>query len=721
MLRVRSRAVVLGILLAAILTLLPKYAVSEDKHDDVIQGTVYDATVTYQPGVLENVVGAMGMTEQEMNSFYQGLLRKFMQESGRALKDVIVTLESARPGVSMTTLSDARGRYEFAGLPPGWYTVRAQSPEGAVRMKRDAYEQCKRVEVGPGKESGDVALTFRFDGIVISGRVVDSSDNGLPGAAISIDPAEVPAGDSGGIAGTGLHWNQSLETVKTVTDHNGRFRVDDLCPASFWDAAQYLGGQLPVSTYVIKAELEGYAGCRMTLPVVTPELVGITRAAHTQFARISSELGIDDAPPRLQEVVQTAEFDGEVFSVGDLLLEKEAVLSGIVLDTRDRPMHEWYFSLNAVNIVESKPFTVETIVPGMTRTDTNGRFQFKAVPPGTYSFSIHDPWGKINQRSRNPEFEVASGQSLSNLKVVVESELDRGRLVGRVLNSATGAAVSGYEMRVRNVESLTEPNPEDGEVTVAADGRFELANVSPGTVTLQLTAPGYPATLLTENVASGQTREADLQMPPEAVVEGMVTLNGTPSGGSVHLYHTDGRPVLLPDGREDILKSADIDEAGRFRAAGLCAGEYLIHVNAVTGQADTTYFRHANRTVTLTAGEMQSLTISMTGSASIHGTFTFPDYYARGRVHLFPGRITSVEEGLPLHDYVQRLVASTERMRQRGVYEFKGLEPGEYTLMGFCYNNEKLEGEAREKDRPRVFHTLKVTEGEDQSFDFALP
>src|SRR5580692_12848981 len=49
-----------------------------------------------------------------------------------AVQDAKLTLQNPAKGIERTTASDANGRYEFVGLPPGTYTLTVEAPGFAI-------------------------------------------------------------------------------------------------------------------------------------------------------------------------------------------------------------------------------------------------------------------------------------------------------------------------------------------------------------------------------------------------------------------------------------------------------------------------------------------------------------------------------------------------------------------------------------------------------------
>src|SRR5262249_38274534 len=59
---------------------------------------------------------------------FSSLSGSVFDATNRVLPNVTVHLTNTRSGAEYTIHSDATGRYEFVGLPPGDYTLRAQLP-----------------------------------------------------------------------------------------------------------------------------------------------------------------------------------------------------------------------------------------------------------------------------------------------------------------------------------------------------------------------------------------------------------------------------------------------------------------------------------------------------------------------------------------------------------------------------------------------------------------
>ncbi|MGQ0551666.1 MAG: carboxypeptidase regulatory-like domain-containing protein [Planctomycetota bacterium] len=119
------------------------------------------------------------------------------------------------PRGNFRRISSSQGRFVLDDLEPGFWCVAVWAKGYAVSESR-----CLRVHQGEQLEGLDVTLQL---GAALTGRVVDDSGQAVPGAIVSLHPNREPEAEflrqpDGG----------PLTRHRTVTDSDGRFRLDEL-------------------------------------------------------------------------------------------------------------------------------------------------------------------------------------------------------------------------------------------------------------------------------------------------------------------------------------------------------------------------------------------------------------------------------------------------------------------------------------------------------------
>jgi hypothetical protein len=132
-------------------------------------------------------------------------------------------------------------------------------------------------------------------------------------------------------------------------------------------------------------------------------------------------------------------------------------------------------------------------------TDDRGRYQFRAVPAGTYKLSVDEGRLPADYRSDSPPGEiVVANTSRRNvdLKVIPLSSICGSVvLVKDVDGRRTREALTGIVLRLKNAATAT-----------LADGSFGFYNLEPGSYTIALDKDRLPT-------------DYDLASPTEVVAE----------------------------------------------------------------------------------------------------------------------------------------------------------------------------------------------------------
>jgi hypothetical protein len=342
--------------------------------------------------------------------------------------------------------------------------------------------------------------------LTITGRVTDSRGTPLKGAEVRAEPSGVENYSFGRVN------PRRVKTTKTVADENGCYRLKRLVGGIFpriGDVGRY------VQEYEIVADAKGYA-------------------------------------PRKTRVARMPWQHGKLFEGIDLALDKESSISGRAVDTRGRPLAGRV--IHPVLNEESRDHIQEKVVPEPLRTDADGRFRFEKMTAGVYLFQtggyaddgLKDQGGGVEYRMRGSEglvpfyeqryrgrrfvvpqisrskpLVLGSGENLENADLIFEAPEDRGSIAGRVTDAVSGKPIEQFFFKIRHVELPGEGTPVWGRIrsghqfrslfpgheTQGKRGRFLTEDISPGTVTLSISAPGYAAVETMVTVSSGQTVE----------------------------------------------------------------------------------------------------------------------------------------------------------------------------------------------------------------------
>ncbi len=270
----------------------------------------------------------------------------------------------------------------------------------------------------------------------------------------------------------------------------------------------------------------------------------------------------------------------------------------------------------------------------------DGRFEVTGLPDGTYElfFSADDLTAAIQT-----DLIVSDAATIHAADLVV---VEAGSVSGYVTDAATSLPVAGVV-----VGNGDESNP---RATVTdEDGYYLLTGLAPGTNTIY----AYSETLRTDpitgvEVAAGETTEnIDLVMQAGAVLEGTVTVSGSgdPVVEAVVWVATDDGSTV------DVVLT---DESGQFSLSNLPSGTFTVSV-------DHYLYDVSEQSVTLSAGDTETITATLDSSTRIYGTVTRADGSAVSGLTVFLYSITGAYTMLTGDD---------------GTFDFTRLEEGTYGL-----------------------------------------
>lgn len=140
--------------------------------------------------------------------------------TGEPLRKATVTLTA--PQILLVDNTDAAGKFQFTGLPPGTYRLSASHAGFLDHAAR------RPVSLGANQEVADSEIRLPPQG-VIAGRILDEDDDPAPGATVSIFKQIYREG--------GRQWDQL--NVNSIANDAGEYRFAGLRPGRYILRARY--------------------------------------------------------------------------------------------------------------------------------------------------------------------------------------------------------------------------------------------------------------------------------------------------------------------------------------------------------------------------------------------------------------------------------------------------------------------------------------------------
>ena len=507
---------------------------------------------------------------------------------------ILLSREGSFTEVQKVGMSDAKGRFEIRG--PGENHWR-----GIGARKAGYGPSSLRFLKGTGDK--DVTLRLGAAGGGVSGIVVDSMGDPIPGTRVEIGPRKhrqftLPDG------GQGLNSAQFI----TRTDETGRFKIFGLAPGEVPALARAPGYAPWRDTVLIESKrtrelrIELLRGVIIEGKVLDAKgepasRVDISVGGYGDFMTAWNRSGNDgtfrlvgvapgeikvkaDGENRGEDEVTLHASDGETRH-WSAQLKLGLILRGRVIDGAGKPLPEWGVSAEAF---KDKKWDHKFL-----RTDEQGRFTTAGCLDAPYMLKVHRPKGGsfpiLVVRNQKPD-----GQEI--LLRIENAHAKLGRITGTVLGP--DGPLSGVHVNAWPAGNTSSPI-----VTPDADtGRFEIDQVPAGRYRLLIRADGYPRW-------SAKERELD---PGETWDLGTIILQ-TPGFIKI-LAH---RPATLPDvklhaglsAKDQRNQSFPIPIEGEARSKPLAPGKWTV---SITGEG----VKSTERSVEVRAGEDTTVEVEVT-------------------------------------------------------------------------------------------------------------
>ena len=569
--------------------------------------------------------------------------------TGQPARRARVTLNGSEGGGSRTAMTDEDGRYVFADLGAGRYSL-SVSKTGHVGV---TFGQTR-----PGRPGTPIQLTdgqkFTANlqlprGSVITGTVLDEYGEPAPGTQVRVMRYVMQGG------------RRTLQQSGSgATDDRGIYRVYGLQPGDYIVSAVPRNAGPAMDVQRLQAEL-----AQVRERLVAPAADGAARdvAARLQ-AQLQSQLPQQEeqatgyAPVYFPATVAVAQAGDIALNIGEergnidfqLVRVPMARIDGTIVNSTGQATENVQ-----VTLTEAAQTMPGAVTIG-ARADAEGRFHLANVPPGNYRLIARavvsqpgvpgggGPPGGRGARALGPQSTAirlwgtadipVDGRNLTNVLVTLQQGLT---LTGRVTFQGTAQQPADLT-RMRVI--LTPADPAGGPMmqnaagTVDATGKFTIASVVPGMYRLTASGGGNGWYLDSAVIDGQDTLDVPFEVKPGSAPSGAVitfTDRQAQLTGSITNQRGDPAPeqtlILFPaEERYWVPQSRRIRSTrpstdGQFTFAGIPPGDYKLvaMVDVETGAwFDPAFLQQidaASTRITVNEGEkkVQNLQISSGG------------------------------------------------------------------------------------------------------------
>lgn len=521
------------------------------------------------------------------------------EEPRHIVRRAIVTLSGAGLRPTRGAITDDEGRFKFANLPPGAFTLsvtRASFITSVFGAKRPGRPGTP-IAVAAGQQVEGLSVTL-WRGAAVSGLIRDDTGAPVPGISVSA----IPARASGASVMT-------LSNNPTLTDNRGEFRIFGLEPGT------YLVSAKPASSG---------GGASMTAPTDAEVDAVIARVRGMSAAPSTAALSrpapapkpFDYAPvfyPGAASIANAARITlttGEDVAGLDFALQRVAtsIIEGVVIRPDGTPAAR--ATLQLTGAVPAGGFGAFPPLVINATAGADGTFKITQVTPGDYKLVAKAPVatappvesGFVRPGNNEPTLFASTDISVSGADINgVTVPLELGVTIsGRIVfdgASKAPADLTKIQVWLRPPNLPTKAGASINSITffppafVRADGTFELTNVVPGTY-LPVVTVGV-ADAATWWPKSAMQGERDLLEGQVDVTRGMTapitvtlsdrraelagslqTATGAPASDVFVIAFSADRKFWGPSARR--VQAVRPDANGHYVFANLPAGDYLI-------------------------------------------------------------------------------------------------------------------------------------------------
>lgn len=494
------------------------------------------------------------------------------------LRRAAVTATAAELKGSRQVVTSDDGRFTFADLPPGRYSLVVDKP-GYVKTyhgnRRPGGMPATPVAVLAGQPAPDITIRVPR-GAVVAGAVRDQFGTPLSGVLVSVKHVAIVNGNRR------MSDVPNLRVPVTTTDDQGRYRIYGLPPgeyAVFCELSRMNPSNVrETNSADVDAVLRELRAGRSAAALAAPPprqvslsggyLPGVPDAGNAQL--ITLALG--------EERV------GADILIGPL---RALTVSGTSVGPGGAPMSN-------LMLVVVNTGTGARIVAGSGGA-RDGRFTLSALPAGRYVLVGRAAENNAGETVEMPYFAetefVLTDQNLS-----VTLQFERGTTIeGRIVPPAGAApgAIESVRLGATPVDGYTAVVPARVVATTRPDGTFVFDGVGPGK--WRVTAASLPPSWsLRSAVLEGRdTLDAPIDVRPgQSIADLTVTMTDRPTVLSGTIFDATGQPtseysiVAFSTNRalwtvpRRVSSVTRLSSDGRFTITGLPPGDYYLAVSA---------------------------------------------------------------------------------------------------------------------------------------------
>ena len=503
----------------------------------------------------------------------------------------------AREAGRRKVLTDASGRFAFAGLAKGSYSLSVDTPGYVAGMfgRITPRGPGSPIELGDGERLLDArVLVWKY--AVIAGRVLDEAAEPVVGVDVRVLRQAAIGGRPG-----------YAEATTATTDDRGMYRVARLTPGeTFIVAVPSVSVTLPPSLLEEFFQATPASGSRSEAQRALMGVTSVLSRSGPQNQQVGDQIlqvGIrSPVAPGISETgtiqIYPTTFYGQVTHQADASsLTMRAGELRNAIDIRLRPVPSVRVS-GTLTAAEGPPgpLSVRLVHPSTAAlanptfvvaggaADRSGQFTLLGVPPGEYILQATNTTSEgVTLAARLPL--TVPARDLTGVRAVVA----RGfRISGRIVTDDETQPLPSQRLGL-NFDSRDWPVSEYSEAMSAADGTFTSAEIPPGM--FQLSVP-VPSGWFVKSVTAQGRDISDLPFEVKEAMSGVTvtlsrrgaslsgavrTATGTSdSSAAVLLFPADSRQWLDYGPYSRRLRDVRTSRSGTFDIRDLPAGDYLI-------------------------------------------------------------------------------------------------------------------------------------------------